>query len=315
VIRPVPAPTAVIPFGDPRPPPPRGSTLGSFGRSPAVAVGSGVAISILLFFALGELGFYSVPFILQYLPSGVGPAEASLELTTLSFLIGFVLALPLGVIRAYPPRILRRNAHAPRRATDSPLRKLLTWPLYGFATAYVAVIRGTPFLVQVFLVYYAVIFAYPRLIFLGLSAPFWAGLLALTINTTGYQAEALRGGFQSVDSSQIEAARAVGMTRFQTFWHVTFPQGIRLVTLPLTNEWISNFKTSAILSYIAFAELFFWSRTYVAYQLARPIEAFVMIAIFYLVINVTLSRVVSYVEARRRIPGLGTLMPGPHHDR
>ncbi|MCI4350766.1 MAG: amino acid ABC transporter permease [Thermoplasmata archaeon] len=282
-------------------------------RSPAVGIGAGVAISVLLFFALGELGFYSLPFILQYLPTGVGPAEASLELTTLSFLIGFGLALPLGVIRAYPPRIVRKHPNVPHRAADSLPKKLLAWPLYGFATAYVAVIRGTPFLVQVFLVYYAVIFAYPRLMLFGLSAPFWAGLLALTINTTGYQAEALRGGFQSVEGSQIEAARAIGMTKFQTFWSVTFPQGIRLVTLPLTNEWISNFKTSAILSYIAFAELFFWSRTYIAYQLARPIEAFVMIAIFYLVINVTLSRVVCYVEARRRIPGLGTqIMPGPH---
>jgi His/Glu/Gln/Arg/opine family amino acid ABC transporter permease subunit len=289
-------------------------SIGSLSRNPLVGIGLGVTIAVLLFFALGGLGFYSIPFILQYLPSGLGPAEASIELTTLSFLIGFFLALPLGVIRAYPPRSVQGAPGSPREIGRSSIRRLLTWPLYGFATAYVAVIRGTPFLVQVFLVYYAVIFAYPRLMLFGLSAPFWAGLLALTINTTGYQAEALRGGFQSVERSQIEAARAVGMTRAQTFWNVTLPQGLRLVTLPLTNEWISNFKTSAIMSYIGFAELFFWSRTYVAYQLARPIEAFVMIAIFYLVINVTLSRVISYVEARRRIPGLGTLIPGPHHN-
>ncbi|MCI4355333.1 MAG: amino acid ABC transporter permease, partial [Thermoplasmata archaeon] len=248
------------------------------------------------------------PFILATLPSGIGPAVASLELTTYSFLIGFVLALPLGVLRAFPPRAPVRRPDSPPEPSRSRLRRIVTWPLYAFATAYVAVIRGTPFLVQVFLVYYAVIFAYPRFVLFDLGAPFWAGLIALTINTTGYQAEALRGGFQSVDASQIEAARAIGMRPGKIFWHVTFPQAIRLVTLPLTNEWISNFKTSAIVSYIAFAELFNWGRTYVAYQLGRPIEAFVMIAIFYLVINVSLSRIVSYVEARRRIPGLGTPM-------
>jgi His/Glu/Gln/Arg/opine family amino acid ABC transporter permease subunit len=276
------------------------------GRNPWVAVATTfgiIGLVVGVFVALGELGVYDLAFVIRYLPSGFGPAVLSVELTSLSFAIGFVLALPLAVVRAYPP-VSPRIGNAAR--VGSPAWMILTWPLYGLATAYVAVIRGTPFLVQVFLVYFAVIFAYPTFTFLGEGVAFWAGLLALTMNTTGYQAEALRGGFQSVDASQIEAAKAIGMTRFQSFRHVTFPQGIRLVTLPLTNEWISNFKTSAILSYIALAELFSWSRTYVAYQLARPIEAFVMIAIFYLLINVTLSRVVSYVEERRRIPGLGT---------
>jgi polar amino acid transport system permease protein len=294
-----PAAPSVFPPATRRPPAPRS-------LPEPVWIGLGAAVAVGVFVVLGELGFYSIPFILEYLPSGIAPAEASLELTTLSFVIGFVFAVPLGVLRAFPPASLARRKDRAAPLGTTRLGTLLTWPLHAFASAYVAIVRGTPFLVQVFLVYYSVIFAYPRLLIFGLQAPFWAGLLALTINTTGYQAEALRGGFQSVDRSQIEAARAIGMTPWQIFWSVTFPQGIRLVTLPLTNEWISNFKTSAILSYIALAELFSWSRTYVAYQLARPIEAFVMIAIFYLVINVTLSRVMSYVEARRRIPGLGT---------
>ena len=300
-------------------PPPPGTTPSPTGRRPTARGGAewwnrhpmaAIAVAVpgvlLTFYALGALGFYNIPFILQYLPTGIGPAELSLELTSISFAIGFAFALPLGIIRAYPPRMARRTPGAPVPPTTSLARNLVAWPLYGFATAYVAVIRGTPFLVQVFIVYFAIIFSYPRFTLFGLNVPFWAGLIALTINTTGYQAEALRGGFQSVERTQIEAARAIGMTRFQTFWHVTFPQGIRLVTLPLTNEWISNFKTSTIVSYIAVAELFFWSRTYVAYQLSRPGEAFAMIAIFYLVINVTLSRVVCYLEEKRRIPGLGT---------
>ncbi len=265
------------------------------------------------FFLLGALGLFDLPFVLQYLPEGIGPALTSIELTCLSFVIGFGLALPLAVVRAFPPRALDRPPPGrPARSALGVRGRLARWGrwvAYGAASAYVQAIRGTPFLVQVFLVYYAIIFAYPRLYIFGISAPWWAGLLALTINTTGYQAEALRGGFQSVDASQIEAARALGLSRFRIFQRVTFPQGIRLVTLPLTNEWISDFKTSAILEYITVSELFYWSRTDIAYQLARPIEAFVMIAVFYLAINVTVSRVATWLEVHRRIPGLGSPVP------
>jgi ABC-type amino acid transport system permease subunit len=171
----------------------------------------------------------------------------------------------------------------------------------------VAAVRGTPALVQVFVVYYVFIFSYPRLEILGQPTAYWAGLVALTINTTGYQAEALRGGFQAVESGQLEAARALGMGPFHVFRRITLPQALRLVTLPLSNEWISNFKTSTVLSYITIVELYAWARTSIAYELGRPVEAFVILAIFYLVINVTLSRAVAYVERRRRIPGLGSL--------
>ena len=274
-------------------------------RSVAVAAAT-ILIMIGIFVLLGEGGLFSLPFIVQHISGGVGPALASVLLTTVSFGIGFLLALPLGVVRAFPPRRSRgpRSTEAVRPA--SRIGYVLRWAAYGVTSGYVQTVRGTPFLVQMFIVFYAIIFEFPRFTLYGLNVSFWAGLLALTINTTGYQAEALRGGFQSVDASQIEAGQAIGLTRFQIFRRITLPQGIRLVTLPLTNEWISNFKTCAILSYIAVVELFFWSRTDIALQLARPIEAFVMIAIFYLAINVTLSRVVTFVEARRRIPGLGT---------
>lgn len=271
-----------------------------------LAVGTLAAAVLGLFWYLGARRAIDLAFILRYLPSALGPAETSLELTTISFALGFFLALPLGILRAHPPRRPSGSAYALANRSPREREWWALWPFYGFASGYVAAVRGTPFLVQVFLVYYLVIFLDPRFYFLGLGAPFWAGLLALTINTTGYQAEALRGGFQSVDRAQVDAARAVGLTSWQVFWHVTFPQGLRLVMLPLANEWISNFKTSAILSYIAIYELFSWARTYVAYELARPLEAFVMIAIIYLCINVTLGRTVAWLEVRHRIRGLGS---------
>ncbi len=281
-------------------------------RRRALLLGLGtIGAAVGVFFLLGALDIYNVPFVIRNLPAGLGPATTSLGLTVFSFAMGFFLALPLAFIRAYgpgrfsqKPQVVRRPAGALRMVANGLLRVFL-----AFANLYVAAIRGTPALVQVFLVYYAVIFSYPRLEILGQPAPFWAGLLALTINTTGYQAEALRGGFQSVEPGQVDAAKSVGLNGLQIFLRITLPQGLRLVTLPLANEWISNFKTTTVLSYVTVFELFAWARTYLAYQLAHPVEAFVTLAIFYLAINVTVSRVVTYIEQRIRIPGLGT--PGP----
>jgi polar amino acid transport system permease protein len=261
-----------------------------------------VAVAVLLFFLMGSLGVYHLSIIFEYLPDGIPPAITSLQLTTLSFAIGFFLALPIGLLRAYAPSHLRR-------AKPLSVTQGLWGAPYGAASAFVAAIRGTPFLVQVILVYDAFIFAYPRLTFLGETTPFWAGLVALTINTTAYQAEALRGGFQSIDAGQVDAGRALGLSRFQVFRKIVLPQSLRLVTLPLTNEWISTFKTSTLLSYITVVELYYWARTDIADHLARPIEAFVMLAIFYLVINVTLSRASTALERHYRIPGLGSMLP------
>jgi ABC-type amino acid transport system permease subunit len=266
----------------------------------------GVAGAVCFFFFLGALGYYSISFIIQNLPSGIGPCETSLEFTTYTFLIGLGLAMGLGMVRAHPPR---RDPSARRKKARGRFSYLWQWPLYGFASGYVAAIRGTPFLVQLQIVYLAVIFSVPTFTFLGWNAIYWSGFFALLINTTGYQAEAIRGGIQAVEPGQIEGAKAVGLSRIQTFFQVTMPQTLRLITLPLTNEWISNFKTATILSYIPIFELFNWSRTNIALFDARPIEGFVMLTLFYLIINVTLSRVITYVEKVRRIPGLGTPIP------
>jgi len=288
----------------------KGSPAASWWR-PWVVGAATITTAVVLFFGLGAAGVFDVSIVLGLLPKGVGPAETSLVLTTVSFAIGFFLALPLALVRAYGPGRLSvpLPRGAPRRSAREVLHRLWLYPAYGFASAYVAAVRGTPALVQVFIVYYIVIFSAPRLEFLGQPVAFWAGLLALTINTTGYQAEALRGGFQSVDRGQVEAARALGLSGFQTFLRVSLPQSLRLVTLPLANEWISNFKTSTVLSYITIVELYAWARTNIAYELGRPVEAFVVLAIFYLVINVTVSRTVTFIEHRRRIPGLGALVP------
>ncbi len=286
----------------------------------------GLLVGVLvLFFVLGELGVYNMDFVIETLPSGLGPALTSMIFTNVSFLIGFLAALPLGLIRAYGPGIIRRRkatasallpyarakelygtGKAIRVVAVQNLKRVLVAPAYGFATGYVETMRGTPFLVQMFIVLSAMLVVAPRMEFLGWNVFYWAGLIALTMNTAGYQAEVFRAGFQSVGQGQVEAAKAIGLKGRQVFSRITLPQSTRLIILPLTNEWISLFKASTILSYITILELFFWSRNIALH--GQGIEAFIMLSIFYLAVNVPLGRAISYIEHRRRIPGLGTQM-------
>jgi len=301
--------TGPVPLpGTPHGGPPSASRRREFDwkHSSALYIGIGVSGALAFFFALGGLGYYNIPFIIQNLPSGYGPLELSLEFTTFSFVGGLAPAFALGLLRAHPPKLSDLKGRKNRRGRFSFIWR---WPAYAFATGYVATVRGTPFLVQMFIVTLAVTVVYPTFTLWGWNQFYWCGLLALFINTTGYQGEVFRGGIQSVEAGQIEGGKAMGFSRVQIFFRVTLPQTFRLITLPLTNEWISNFKTATILSYISIFEVYFWSKNTIAIQDVHPIEAFVMLTIFYLLINVTLSRVVTYIEKVRRIPGLGTPVP------
>ncbi len=247
-----------------------------------------LAIGVVL--AMAEAGLVSLTFIAQNWTFLLGPALTSVWVTVLSFLIGFTLAIPMGLTRAFAPRIIRERDR----------RVIALAPLYSVVTAYVEAIRGTPALVQIFLIANVA-----SSIFQGNpNIPILAGILALTINTAGYQAEVFRAGFQSVGQSQIEAAKSIGMRPVQVFGHITLPQSLRLILLPLANEWIGLFKTSALLWLVAVQELT-WAGSYLGNNRSHPIEAFLMISAVYLTIILLLSRVVNYLERTRRIPGLG----------
>ena len=274
----------------------RGLALAS---APAALLAGIVILIVLAFLAtLAFVGVINAVFILQrwptaYLPLWSGPLWNSLFLTIASYLLGFAVAVPLGLVRAYGV---------------GKTRNRIALLFYAPVTGYVHAIRGTPFFVQLWLVFFVVIEAAPRLNVLGWNVYFWAGLLALTLNTIGYQAEVFRGGFQAVGQGQVEAAKAVGLTGPQVFLHITLPQGLRLITLPLTNEFIALFKASTIVSYISVYELFVWAEN-LGVRFGHPIEGFLMISLYYLLINIPLSRAVTYLERRLRIPGLGT-QPG-----
>ena len=163
--------------------------------------------------------------------------------------------------------------------------------LKAIVRAYVYFVRGTPALVQIFLVY----FALPRVGF-ELSS-FWSGVVALAFNSAGFIAEIVRAGLQSIDIGQTEAALSIGMTTRQCILHILLPQSLRRITPPLTNEVITLIKNSSLLSVISITELTRTAQLIIAERFV-PFELYAALAVYYLVIISVLSRASEYVERR-----------------
>jgi polar amino acid transport system permease protein len=164
-------------------------------------------------------------------------------------------------------------------------------PLKWLVRAYVYFVRGTPALVQIFLVYFA-------LPVVGIDIPaFWGAVVALGFNAGGFIAEIVRAGLQSIDMGQTEAAKAIGMTHRQTLRHILFPQSLRRITPPLTNELITLVKGSSLLSAISIYELTRSTQLIIS-QKFTPFELYALLAVFYLIIISILSKISEYVEAR-----------------
>jgi His/Glu/Gln/Arg/opine family amino acid ABC transporter permease subunit len=159
--------------------------------------------------------------------------------------------------------------------------------------AYVDFIRGTPLLIQIFLVYFA-------LPVIGINLPeFWAGVIALGLNAAGFIAEIVRAGVGAVEKGQAEAARAIGMRHHQILWHILLPQSLRTVLPPGTNELITLVKGSALLSVISVYELTRAGQAIIAVHFA-PFEIFLMIALYYYLTISVLAWFSRWLE--RRLP-------------
>lgn len=196
----------------------------------------------------------------------------TVALTALSLALG----LPLGLLLALA-RLSRRGA------------------VRGAASAYVELFRGTPLLVQIIFIYYAL----PQLVGLDLP-PFTAAVLALTLNSAAYVAEIFRAGIGAVDAGQLEAAQALGLSRWQGMRHVVLPQAFRHALPPLTNEAIALLKDSSLVSIIGMAELT-RSGQELASQLAAPLAVWPAVALFYLLVTFPLTRLAGALERRLRI--------------
>lgn len=163
------------------------------------------------------------------------------------------------------------------------------------AHLYISFVRGTPLLVQIFLVYYAL----PGLTGIDL-APFSAGVLALSLNSGAFAAEIIRGGLTRVSHGQYEAADALGLPRFVTWFKVILPQVVRFILPPLVNEFTLLVKASTLLSVITVVDLTRTAQN-IMNTTYRPVEAFIIAAALYFVMLFVLSTLARQLEKRNRV--------------
>lgn len=211
------------------------------------------------------------PFLRSILPFLGKGALMTVELTIISVGIGVIIGIFGGIAR------VSRNP-------------ILLVP----STIYVEVIRGTPLLAQLFLVY----FGLPSL---GINLPpFTAAVIAMGINSGAYVTEIFRGGIQSIEKGQMEAARSLGLSYLQAMRYIILPQAFKRILPPLGNEFIAMLKDSSLASTIAIAELMRVGRE-ITSRTFRSFEVLTVVALLYLAITLPLSLLVRYAERRMSV--------------
>lgn len=167
------------------------------------------------------------------------------------------------------------------------------------ATAYVEIIRGTPLLVQVLLIYSFV--QMPVTLFIGIDlSSFIPGMLALLINSSAYVSEVIRGGILSVDRGQKEAALSLGLSDAQTMKRIVLPQAIKNIIPALGNEFVTMIKETSIFMYLGIAELMY-SAVIVRSQTYLVKEAYIIVAILYFALTFPTSKLMAYIERRLKV--------------
>ena len=193
------------------------------------------------------------------------------EVTLTIFLVTLALSLPIGGLAALG-----------RISTFAPLRYLMEF--------YVWLMRGTPLMLQLLFVYFA-------LPMVGIRLPdIAAALLAFTLNYAAYFAEIFRAGIQAIPRGQYEAAKALGLKHWQMMRYVIFPQVLRVVLPPISNETINLVKDTSLIYILAMNDLLRVARTIV--QREFDMTPFVIAAIFYLVMTAVLTWLFKKLEQR-----------------
>lgn len=210
--------------------------------------------------------------MVQAMPLLLTGAAVTVQITALSVLIGIIIGLFVGIARISTYRVV-----------------------HLIAAVYVDFLRGTPLLVQIFLVYFALPVVTGQRI-----DPFVAAIAACSINSSAYVAEIFRAGIQSIDAGQMEAGRSLGMSWIQTMRYIIVPQAARRVIPPLGNEFIALLKDSSLVSVIGFEELTRRGQLIIARTYAS-LEIWLCVAIIYLAMTVSISRLVAWLERRYKI--------------
>jgi len=211
----------------------------------------------------------------EYLDVFLKSMEMTLLIAVISISLGFLGGIAIGMGR------ISRN-------------KLV----YLLSTIYVEAFRGTPLLIQIFLVYLGL----PQL-GIYVDSPLVAGLLALSMNSAAYQAEIFRGGVQAISVGQIEAARSLGLSYNQALYSVVIPQALRNALPPYTNEFITMIKDSSLVMTIGVIELTLRGKL-ISAETGQSIPVLIFVALLYFIMTFSTSRIMKWVEKRLAIPGM-----------
>ncbi|MFA1822951.1 amino acid ABC transporter permease [Virgibacillus oceani] len=207
--------------------------------------------------------------VIDFLPQLMTGLYYTLLISVLGLLFGFILGAIFGFGRVANNKII-----------------------YGIATIYIEVIRGTPVLVQAIWIY----FALPLIIGVSIES-ITAGVIVIAINSGAYIAEIVRGAVQSIEKGQMEAGRSLGLDNGQTMRYIIWPQAFKRMIPPLGNQFIISIKDTSLLSVILVPELIFQGRL-VAANHFNAVEIYTTVAVFYLFITLSLSLVLRLLERR-----------------
>lgn len=209
-------------------------------------------------------------FLSKYYMFFINGAKFTIFLAFFTVLIGVMLGIFLALMKLSKKKILN-----------------------AIATAYIEFIRGTPLLVQLYIVFYGL----PHM---GINLPdFVAGIAALSVNSAAYVAEIIRAGIQAVDKGQMEAARSIGMPQGMAMRYIIIPQAVKNILPALGNEFIVVIKESSIASIIGIHELMYNSDT-VRGNTFKPFEPLIVAAILYFIMTFTLSKLLGVFERRMK---------------
>lgn len=164
--------------------------------------------------------------------------------------------------------------------------------VYGIATVYVEIIRGTPILVQILFIYFGMSDLF------GINLPrFTAAVIAIAVNSGSYIAEVVRGAVYSIDKGQMEAGRTIGLSHAQTMRYIIWPQAVKRMIPPLGNQFIISIKDTSLFSVIAVAEIVYQGQQYAALTF-NAFETYTMVGITYLILTIPLSYILGRIEKR-----------------
>jgi polar amino acid transport system permease protein len=215
-----------------------------------------------------------IDLFIRNLPDLLNGLIVTIKMTFTGLAIGIAIGLPIALMRVYGKGWVQK-----------------------FAVGYSEILRGTPLLVQLFLIYYGL----PDLGILFSRNT--AAILALGLNSGAYQSEYFRGAIQAIGSGQMVAARSIGMKRLQAIRYIILPQALRIVIPSWSNEPVSLIKASAVIFLIAVPDLMMKARSIIG-RIYDPISVYFMVAVIYLIFVVILTIILNSIEKSLRIPGL-----------